>query len=106
MKTVSYTKMREELADILDYLQEGGELTVTRRNKPDLIVLASTKEDSSSEQEQYVYTKRITSKGRIIHAPKDGFFKIKVSNERLSFDEALKETKVRHAKTIKALGDK
>lgn len=51
MKTVSYTQMRKELADILDYLQEGGELTVTRRGQPDLVLSQSKNNEQLNQSD-------------------------------------------------------
>ena len=132
MKAVSYTQMRKELADILDYLQEGGELTVTRRSKPDLVLSTSRFENNEHNIKQVALNtltnedieraKKLTELIRGYDDILPRFSKIKsvtdsfrlmnphISNinfkKSLSFQEAFEEVKTDHKEAIKILGDK
>lgn len=41
MKTISYTRMRDELADVLEALRNGEQITVTQRGRPNMVLNAN-----------------------------------------------------------------
>lgn len=90
MKTISYSKMREELADVLDALRNGESITITQRGRPDITIAAA------QEPRRYMgrESKNIIS------------MMFTSTSKRVSFDEAKEKTKKKHAGIIKALEDK
>lgn len=90
MKKISYTKMREELADVLDALRNGESITVTQRGRPDITIAVA--------QEPRRYMGKLSSS--YINMMNTS------SSKRVSFNEAKEKTKKKHAGIIKALEDK
>jgi antitoxin Phd len=122
MRKVSYTQMRAELSDILDAIRNGDTIVVTQRGRPDTILKGSVNQESTvslnpwrpaaeSQQSDSVHvdvvrnshgqTKYVTktANGQVIN-------EIIISDSRVSFNDALKKTQLKHAKIIKALEDK
>lgn len=98
MRKVSYTQMRAELSDILDAIRNGETVVVTQRGRPDTVLNGSLVKEAGNERVSYV-SRLITPRGETIYPQAGKYFKI-------SFDEALSKTKIKHAKIIKALEDK
>ncbi|CAI2532397.1 Antitoxin of toxin-antitoxin stability system [Serratia ficaria] len=107
MKTISYTKMREELADVLDMLRNGDDITITQRGRPDITISANKPAPSitwigtkitSTPREASEHQREITKKlaASILNQ----------SATKVSFQEAKNKTKIKHAGIIKALEDK
>lgn len=106
MKVISYTQMRNDLSEILDALRAGEAIVITQRGKPDLMLNGEVieKEDPFGE---------IMSPPTLADESGDKHTRVisityADGNNVVSrnFREALKRTKWKHAKTIKALGDK
>lgn len=89
MKTITYTKMREELSDVLDAIRNGESITITQRGRPDITISAAP------EPRLYRGVKSTKNVSSLLG-----------SSARLSFEEAMAKTKKKHAGIIKALEDK
>jgi len=108
MKTISYTKMRDELADVLEALRGGEPVTITQRGKADIIISAQIGK-SIYPSEQPAWKKSNTENKSGI-----GYEKIRQKNTNsgkglglgLTFEEAKSRTQSKHAGIIKALEDK
>ncbi|MBU9866799.1 type II toxin-antitoxin system Phd/YefM family antitoxin [Rahnella aceris] len=110
MKTISYTKMRDELADVLDMLRNGESITVTQRGRPDIVLAARAAPVAKGEwytvgevveRNRHGMVERITTIGRETVS-----LEMVQSKNKISFDEARAKTAKKHAKIIKALEDK
>ncbi len=108
MKTISYTKMRDELADVLEALRGGEPVTITQRGKADIVISAQTGvgvsppaqpdwRKSNTEIKNANETKAIVKTGNSL---------TKRAQKLLSFQEAKSRTQSKHASIIKALEDK
>lgn len=98
MRKISYTQMRAELSDILDAIRNGETIVVTQRGRPDTLLNGALFEENT-EGSNSILKSYIVHKGKRITPKKGNYFKI-------SFNEALSKTKLKHAKIIKALEDK
>ncbi len=89
MKSISYEDFQQNLTYWLAYLRNGGELSVKQAGE-------KTIEPSANDA--------ITSRGKDIDLSSNSV-RNRVS-KKLSFKDALATTRIRHANTIKILGDK
>ncbi len=149
MKEITYTRLRQDLAKVLDEIRSGEEFLVTQRGK-EPVILASNKEGVAKEQVnialdgsdknniagQWLVTqdllkdfalslmknmnssdsierkmqdivnsmneKKFETIRKTIKLDAESYFK----KNKISVEDAVKEVRVRHAKTIKALEDK
>ncbi|HIE9112526.1 type II toxin-antitoxin system Phd/YefM family antitoxin [Klebsiella variicola] len=109
MRKISYTQMRAELSDILDAIRDGETFVVTQRGKPDTVLNGWREKNACCHLVDSTMSKEIKYR-----ECDDDFTKIvpvvgSVIAGTLSthaFEDALKRTKKKHAKIIKALEDK
>lgn len=110
MKTISYTKMRDELADVLDMLRNGEDITVTQRGRPDIILMAKAAPVPKGEWRavgEPVERVRNGITERVTTLRRERVLEVKGKNRGyITFDEARLKTASKHAKIIKALEDK
>lgn len=95
MITVRETRLRDELAEVLDLLRQGNAVTLTQPGKPDLVLRAAAvsaikQEHGETAGEKELMRDRITAK----------------SVERLTFEQTKAKTQRKHAHIIHALADK
>ncbi len=108
MKTISYTKMREELADVLDMLRNGEDITITQRGRPDITLSATRATPSPGCWVEKRTSSASRGKGEHYNALTKQLAGsvLKQSTVKVSFQEAKNKTKIKHAGIIKALEDK
>lgn len=110
MRKITYTKMREQLADVLEDIRNGETLVVTQRGRPDTVLegLVNT-ELSFHESEKNSHTVDFLEYPDFsIASCQDDNLKYidNCSNPGIEFEEALNRTQIKHRDIIKALGDK
>jgi len=97
MKTISYTKMRDDLANVLEMLRSGEPVTVTQRGKPDIVL--------NAEAEPAIKSGSWRTAGE--NQPKQLITSLtKKMSEGMTFEQAKAKTQIKHAHIIKALEDK
>lgn len=113
MRKISYTQMRAELSDILDAIRDGETVVVTQRGKPDTVLngwraknacchLVDSTKSKEIKYREYDddFTKIVPVVGSVVGSVIAGTLSTH------AFEDALKRTKKKHAKIIKALEDK
>lgn len=113
MKTLSYTQMRNELSEVLEALRSGEEVVITQRGKPNLILngVSLEKEEPSNAESMLAsnLNEKMASLGKRLVTEHTHGFTLTYNDGSIvthDFKTALKRTKAKHARTIKALGDK
>ncbi|QCR38757.1 type II toxin-antitoxin system Phd/YefM family antitoxin [Nissabacter sp. SGAir0207] len=125
MKNISYTRMRDELADVLEALRNGEQIIVTQRGKPDILLSARAAGGvgvlgfmNKSDDRADIYAgnattwdpmglpKHLTESVKKVEDLAHPHRSILPPGRSLSFDEAIEKTRKKHAKIIKALEDK
>jgi antitoxin Phd len=106
MKKISYTKMREELADVLDMLRNGEDITITQRGRPDITISAVKSGSVTWVGKQMISIPKGNAGNVSVKTRKLAGSVLSQSSGKVSFQEAKTKTRMKHAGIIKALEDK